>query len=207
MKNKLILFDWGNIVESHNTGYSCKRAWNDLFIACGYKGDKDIFNNLSDYNLSAIRNETEFEKVYGIIKNDFNLNTNYLEFVKIYKEIFSKIDYYEDVKEYEISLIDKCYIGILSNLTIFDKKRLDKQVGLKNYDYVFLSFEMGCKKPSIEIYEKVQEALPFDKKDILFIDDRENNIETAKKFGWNTVCATGLELDKIKDACNNFLKQ
>lgn len=31
MKNKLILFDWGNIVESHTTGYSCLDAWDDLF--------------------------------------------------------------------------------------------------------------------------------------------------------------------------------
>ena len=36
MKNKLILFDWGNIVESHTTGYSCRNAWNDLFQECGY---------------------------------------------------------------------------------------------------------------------------------------------------------------------------
>ncbi|MBR6073184.1 MAG: hypothetical protein IKP76_02550 [Bacilli bacterium] len=25
---KLILFDWGNIVESHTTGYTCHNAWN-----------------------------------------------------------------------------------------------------------------------------------------------------------------------------------
>lgn len=30
-KNKLILFDWGNIVESHQTGYTVYDAWNDLF--------------------------------------------------------------------------------------------------------------------------------------------------------------------------------
>ena len=27
-KNKLILFDWGGIVESFTTGYSCRKAWN-----------------------------------------------------------------------------------------------------------------------------------------------------------------------------------
>ena len=34
MKNKLILFDWGNIVESHQTGYTCYNGWNDLIEAC-----------------------------------------------------------------------------------------------------------------------------------------------------------------------------
>ena len=32
MKKKLILFDWGNIVESHTTGYSCYDAWNDFLF-------------------------------------------------------------------------------------------------------------------------------------------------------------------------------
>lgn len=35
-KNKLILFDWGNIVESHLTGYTVHMAFNDLFKELGY---------------------------------------------------------------------------------------------------------------------------------------------------------------------------
>ena len=88
---------------------------------------------------------------------------------------------------------------------IFDKKRLDRQVGLSNYDYVFLSFELKCRKPNQEIFEKVQSNIPFSKEDILFIDDRIENVNAAKKFGWNAFCVTGLELDKIKKVCNDFL--
>ena len=205
MKNKLILFDWGNIVESHTTGYSCRKAWNDLFRACGYSGNKEIFKSLSEYRLTAIKTDNEFSNTFELLKKDFNFNCNYKEFIKKYKEIFKNIDYYKNVRDYELSLKDKCYIGILSNLTIFDKERLDKQVGLDNYDYVFLSFEMECKKPDIIIFKKVQEQLPFKKEDILFIDDSINNIKVAEEFGWNTLCATGLELDKIKKVCNNFI--
>ena len=31
MKNKLVLFDWGNIVESFTTGYSLVDAFKDLY--------------------------------------------------------------------------------------------------------------------------------------------------------------------------------
>ncbi len=65
---------------------------------------------------------------------------------------------------------------------------------------------MNCKKPSREIYEKVIEKIPFNSEDILFIDDKQDNIDMAKKFGWNTLKATGLELEKIKDCCENFIK-
>lgn len=205
-KNKLILFDWGGIVESHLTGYSCVQAWEDLFVACGYHGDAGIFKSLSKYRVSAIVNDKEFRKVYKEIKKDFNLTSDYDSFVQKYYEIFDKIDYYEDVRNYELSLKNECYVGILSNLTIFDKVRLDKQVGLNNYDYVFLSFELSSRKPDLKIYEKVQEQLPFNKKDILFIDDREDNVLSAQEFGWNAYCTNGLKLEEIKSICNSFLK-
>ena len=91
-------------------------------------------------------------------------------------------------------------------MAIVDKKRLDAQVGLDNYDYVFLSFELGCQKPDSKIYDIVSEKLPFESKDILFIDDSLKNIEEAKRHGWNTLLATGLELDKIKQVCEEFLE-
>ena len=206
MKNKLILFDWGNIVESHHTGFSCHDAWNELFKTCGYKGDEYIFHQLSKYKLSTIKTEEEFGKVYEEIKKDFNLNKDFDEFKLLYLKIFDKIDYYKDVADYEISLKDRCYIGILSNLTVFEKERLDKQVGLDNYDYVYLSFEMGLEKPDIKIFERIQNEVPFKPEEILFIDDKLGNITSASKMGWNTLQVTGLELDKIKDKCEEFLK-
>ena len=205
MKKKLILFDWGNIVEAHTTGYSCVKAWDDLFRECGYKGNEVIFKQLGKYRLSCIQTIDDFEKTFNLMKDEFNFNVSYKEFIDIYLSIFDKVDYYKDVRDYEISLKDRCYIGILSDLTVFDKVRLDKQVGLDNYDYVFLSFELGMKKPDMEIFNKVQSMLPFKKEDILFIDDRLDNIESANKMGWNTLQATGLELDKIKNTCEDFL--
>ena len=206
MKNKLILFDWGNIVESHTTGYSCANAWKDLFKACGYKGDLVIYNNLSKYKFSRQKNINELEEAYKKLATDYDFNTTFEEYSRLYKEIFSKIDSYQDVADYEKSLKDKCYIGIFSNLCIFDEERIDKQLDLSKYDYVFLSFKMGLRKPEKEIYEMVQKELPFEPQNILFIDDKKDNIDGAFKIGWNTFQATGLELDKIKQKCEEFLK-
>ncbi len=207
MRKKLILFDWGNIVESHTTGYSCLEAWDDVFYACGFTGDGSPGTLLKKYKSSCIRNTSEFKKTYNQIKKEFHLNKTYDEFVDIYYKTFEKVDYYKEVADYEKSLKDRCYIGIFSNLTIFDKARLDKQVDLSQYDYAFLSFEFGLRKPDIKLYEKVQEKLPFKKEDILFIDDRTDNIITGSRFGWNTFQSTGLELDKIKEKCEEFINK
>lgn len=43
-------------------------------------------------------------------------------------------------------------------------------------------------------------------KNILFIDDAEENINIAKKREWNVCLANGHELDKIKQRVAHFLK-
>ena len=45
----------------------------------------------------------------------------------------------------------------------------------------------------------------FDSKNILLIDDRQDNIDMAKEFGWNAFKTTGLELEKIIECCNKFI--
>ncbi len=205
MKKKLILFDWGGIVESHITGFTCFDAWNELFFLCGYDGPKITNSSLVKYRMSSIENEQKFRETYKKLAKEFHLTKSFSEFIKLYKRIFAKVDYYKEVAEFEHSLKDKCSIGIFSNLTYFDKKRLDKHVSLKEYDYVFLSFEYGYRKPEKEFYEIIQSRVPFKPEDILFFDDRLDNILSARKMGWNAVQITGLELDKMKKICAEFI--
>ncbi len=54
MKDKVILFDWGNIVESHTTGYTIFTAMNDTYRKCGYNKEEDVYVYLSKYRLTAI---------------------------------------------------------------------------------------------------------------------------------------------------------
>ncbi len=203
--NKLILFDWGNIVEAHHTGYTMFDAYKYLFLELGCELKDKI--NLGKYHLSSISTMEDLENTFYDIKDEYHLKGDFKNYIERYDYYFDKISYYYDVRDYEVSLKDRCYIGIFSNLSILDKKRLDSQVGLSNYDYVFLSFELGCQKPDPMTYDKVNESLPFDDKDILFIDDSIDNVEAAKGKGWNTLLATGLELDKIKKACEEFLNE
>ena len=204
-KNKLILFDWGNIVESFEDKYTIKNAFDDLFMSLG-SNEKNIFDKIGKYNTTKMKTINELEICYEEIKKDFNLNGTFDDFLDGYKYYFDKIYYYKNVRDYEISLKDKCYIGVLSNLLLIDKERINKQLGLDNYDYLFLSFEYGLRKPDREFYEEIQKKLPFKKEDILLIDDKETNVESAKEFGWNAVKLTGRQLDDIKKVCEKFIK-
>ena len=204
-KEKLILFDWGNIVESHTTGYNLYKAYDRVAKSLNYHGKIPFTKLLSKKGWSSIQTMEDFEKMFLSLKTEYNLTGEFNDFLTMLDTYFEDIDFYQDVIDFELSLKEQCYIGILSNLSITEKKRLDSQVGLSNYDYAFLSFELGCKKPEDAIYEYIENHVPFKPKDILFIDDKKENVKKAKKRGWNAVQLTGLDLKKIKKVCEKFL--
>ena len=127
--------------------------------------------------------------------------------MKSLEEELTSVKYYKDVVEFAHSLKDKCKIAILSNLMLFDKKRIDDQYDLSKFDYVYLSFELGMRKPNKKIYEYVLNDLNVKPENILFIDDDYNNIVSARECGWNTCQAFGYELDRIKDDVHKFLEE
>lgn len=53
------------------------------------------------------------------------------------------------------------------------------------FDRRFASQILGCAKPGKEIYEKVAGFINAQPRQILFFDDRAENVETARRMGWH----------------------
>lgn len=202
-KNKLVLFDWGGIVEKHAGRNGMYEQFNGFLSELGLLGKTD----LKEYSLGKIGSLEKIELVFKELCHRFNLDITFEEFLKTYYKYFDNIDYFKDVSMYEKSLKDKCYIGVLSNISVLDKSRIDKQLNLKEYDYVFLSFEIEEVKPNKEIYEYVLNNVPFKDSDILFLDDVQENINAALSLGINACLVKGEDLDNIKSCVNRFLDE
>jgi glucose-1-phosphatase len=54
------------------------------------------------------------------------------------------------------------------------------------FDHVFYSHKVGMRKPNEAIYKHVINELSADPKEILFIDDLEENLTQPRAQGWNT---------------------
>lgn len=215
MKNeKVVICDWGGVVESHRDVYSVFQSSIDLIkLYTNEYSDEEILRIFSKCSHNKDGKEMgilgTLEDTYewiDRINDKFKINVSYDQFIEDYKKTHDKIHSYQGVVEFIKSIKNNCKIAILSNLMLIDKERIDKHMGLSDFDYVFLSFEMGLRKPNDEIYLKVQEALKVNPKNILLIDDTKENIETAKRLGWNTCQATGNDLNLIKKTVNNFIK-
>lgn len=212
MEDKIVIFDWGGVVESHeNNLLDLKKSKIRMIQKYNsFLSGDEILRRWSNKTSTGILIDTTNKKEdirdwVNLIQKNMNIKIPFDEFKKSYEEESSSVKYYKDVVEYAHSLKDKCKIGILSNLMCFDQKRIDAQYNLNKFDYVYLSFEIGMKKPNREIYEYVLNDLKAKPEKILFIDDVSENILMAKQCGWNVCQAYGYELDKIKKAVNDFL--
>lgn len=68
-------------------------------------------------------------------------------------------------------------------------------------DILLLSCDIGVRKPKKEAFMKALERMKLKAEEVLFIDDRENIIESAKEYGFNTVLAKNEDqiVDEIKE--------
>lgn len=85
-------------------------------------------------------------------------------------------------------------IGLISNLSRAFSAYLRRTAAwIKFFDYLCFSGEMGVGKPDAEIYQRCLEGLGASAPEALFIDDREVNIEGARRVGLNGILFVSVE--------------
>lgn len=210
---KVIIFDWGGVVVNHENDRKQTMEATIRLIRRFNKNisEKDIlekwtYRNSSGVHAGKLNDEKDIRDWIDRLERIMEIDVPFEVFKEAYEEEFEKVEHYEEVVEYIHSLKDKCKIAILSNLNAFDRKRINAHMNFEKFDYVFLSFEIGMKKPDKQIYEYVLDKLKVSPEDILFVDDKLVNIEAAQKCGWKTCNAFGYELEKIKEEVDKFLK-
>lgn len=204
---KLIVFDlFGVVIDSHSkTTYNVHNAREDIAHYCNFDLN-EFLSFFSEYQFgiaSTILFEQLVQKYIRKCKSQVTVD----EFKKIYKISYGKITCYEKVIKFIDELQKKkvCETAILSKLCVLDKSFIEDNLKLNQFDYLFLSCDIGMEKTNIDVYKYVEKITKHNGYDILFIDDNSKNIQIAQSLGWNTCQATGDELEKIYETCNLFL--
>jgi putative hydrolase of the HAD superfamily len=84
-----------------------------------------------------------------------------------------------------------CYLA--TNQERNRAKYMKHQMGLEAMlDGVFVSSELGTRKPEAAFYQKVQNALKLKPNEILFWDDSQENVKAALECGWQARVFTPL---------------
>lgn len=205
--NKLILFDWGNVLlDSDSNAYNI------------FDARKDIALELNPQNIQkfmAMFDKVDFWTMHGNYLNALiqkhligsGCHCTVEDFKECYLKHYSKVPWFGDM----VSLINalasdsRFHIGVLSTLCEMDLELLKNNFSVDKLDYRFFSFNLGVQKPDARIYDMIEVITGYSKDDILFIDDRKDNIKEAKSKGWNTVLATGSDFEVVRRECYSFM--
>lgn len=82
-----------------------------------------------------------------------------------------------------------CRVLLLSNFgdTLFHKVNLEF---VKYVDGGVISYEAKCIKPDPQIYRIIMERCDIVPEETVFVDDRPENVQAARDFGWHGIVAT-----------------
>lgn len=114
---------------------------------------------------------------------DFKIDRN--TFTKIYSDIFTPND---DVIALLPQLRNNHKLFLMSNTDPLHKEYgWEKYEFLNQFNYLVLSFEIGAVKPEEKIYKTVESISQVKPEKLLYIDDIEDYVITAKNLGWDAI--------------------
>jgi len=187
-----IVFDIGNVLASFR--------WKDLFADLGFTGEK--FDRIA---AATVLHPTMWNEFDRSLMSDEEIITKCIErapeFEQEIRMLFSKTELL--VEEYTYSynwikgLKEQGYrVYLLSNYgkTSFEAARDHGRLSfLPLVDGGVISYEVQIVKPEPGIYEALLNKYALKAEECVFLDDRADNIEAAKAFGFHGIVVEGQE--------------
>lgn len=112
MMDKVVIFDWGGVVESHENNLQelkeakirlIKRFNNDL-------SDEEILDKWTERtpeSIQTINKEEDIKEWVNSVQENMNISVPFEKFKRAYEEELNSVKYYKDVVEYAHSLKDR----------------------------------------------------------------------------------------------------
>jgi putative hydrolase of the HAD superfamily len=203
---EVILFDLGNVILPFNH-YPIAEKLSRFTQKREFQDPRRIFSYLFDFEKGII-NDLDVGKVsppefFHSVKEDLDLSISFEAFLPIWNNIFVED---QEVSRIVLSLKGKWRLGLLSNTDpLHFNYILSKFPVMKTFDKWILSYEVGFKKPAIEIYQKAMEWASAEPQKILFIDDMEKYVEVAISLGMQGIHFISAE--QLKEALTLKLNQ
>ena len=185
---EVILFDLGNVILPFNHFQIAERL-SQFSRRREFQDPKKIFSYLFDLQEGAI-NGFDLGKVpprefFQAIKERLDLSVSFDEFVPIWCNIFVED---REVTRIILSLKRKWRLGLLSNTDPLHFNYIFSKVPvMRVFDKWILSYEVGFKKPAVQIFQKAMEWASVKAEKILYIDDTKEYVKVAASLGIQSI--------------------
>ncbi|MGZ3603698.1 MAG: HAD family hydrolase [Thermodesulfobacteriota bacterium] len=185
---EVILFDLGNVILPFDH-FQIAEKLSQFSQRKEFEDPKRIFSYLFDAQEGAI-NPFDLGKVsprefFQAIKERLDLSVSFDEFVQIWCNIFVED---QEVTKIILSLKRKWRLGLVSNTDpLHFNYILSKFHVMRTFDKWILSYEVGFKKPAVQIFRKAIEWASVKPEKILYIDDAKEYVEVAGSLGIQSI--------------------
>jgi len=183
-----ILYDLGNVILPFNN-YQIAEKLSRAAQRKEFQDPQKLFSYLFDLQKGVI-NRFDAGKVsprefFQSIKETIGLSLSFDEFVPIWSDIFVED---QEVSKIILSQKGRWKLGLLSNTDpLHFNYILSKFSIVKAFDKWILSYEVGFKKPAVEIFQRAIEWASVEPQKILFIDDVKTHIDVAVFLGMHGI--------------------
>ena len=182
MKIKNVIFDFGQVIihfvpEIMVSPYVTDE--NDKKLICEVLFDRLYWDKLDK---GTITNEEVLALVHTRLPKRLWDVTD-----KIYYNWIYNVPEIDDMRELIIKIKEKYGVGIylLSNISKYFVEHTHEFSIFELFDKCIYSATIGIVKPSHEIFDYLCKTCNINPSEAIFIDDNENNIDSAIKFGLN----------------------
>lgn len=183
-----LVFDLGNVLLPINLDktYEAFASYSSEYNATEIKQitlDEELWVSYE----SGLQSDHDFQV---LITSRFKLSCNTAQFHAAFNALLLGFD--EGTCQYIRSLQSSFPLYLLSNTSkihsdIFLNPAYPNFNLFEVFQQIHLSYEMGLVKPDPAIYQKLVLHNQLQNHQIIFFDDNFNNIESAKKIGWDAV--------------------
>lgn len=129
---------------------------------------------------------TDNQTYLARFKDRFQVEHPKVDFVDFISEYMGHYQETHDLihdlaRDYRLGILSNAELGMID--TLFTKGKIPKI----DWDVIIESAKVRTVKPEKKIYDIARKKAKVKPHEILFIDDRQNNIDAALALGWNTV--------------------
>ncbi|MBO4797055.1 MAG: HAD family phosphatase [Verrucomicrobia bacterium] len=188
---KIVVFDLGKVLLD----FDYMKAAGKLVPLCGVFPLKlmgilagEGMELLQQLELGQIKDDEFYRQLSGLVK----FKGTREDFMEIFGDIFTPIDemiqFHSELKKKGI----RTYLFSNTNDTAV-KWISDHYPFYNDFDGYFLSYKMKVAKPDDAFYIKLEEDTGKKKDEIIYLDDKQENIDTAVSRGWSAILYTSPE--------------
>jgi HAD superfamily hydrolase (TIGR01509 family) len=183
MKPAVLVFDLGKVLVDFDYSIAARR----IARLCSTSADPLTFftqhaSLLTSYELGNFTTQEFFNR----IKAASGFSGTQAEFNSFFADIFTPIqpmiDLHGELRKARLPAY------IFSNTNDLAVEHIRKKFPFfSNFDGYVLSYEHGAMKPSARLYEIVERSTGRKGGEIIYIDDRPENVEAGVARGWNGI--------------------